>query len=53
MAMPMKKQKDPVCGMMVDSEQSPHKKEFNHKNYAFCSKECLKQFEINPNKFAK
>jgi YHS domain-containing protein len=43
-----KKQKDPICGTMVDSSQSPYKAEHHNKKYAFCSQQCLDKFKKNP-----
>jgi YHS domain-containing protein len=48
-----KKAKDPVCGMSVNPSQTQFKKEFHGKEYNFCCKQCMNEFEGNPNKFAK
>lgn len=49
----LKQAKDPVCGMSVDASHAQHKTQFNNKDYAFCSKECMDQFKKNPKQFAK
>ena len=42
------KHRDPVCGMSVDSEVSPHFTEIDGKIYRFCCEGCLKKFKANP-----
>ncbi|MEM2110217.1 MAG: heavy metal translocating P-type ATPase [Candidatus Odinarchaeota archaeon] len=37
--------RDPVCGMEVDPEKTPFKKEVNGRTYYFCSETCLRIFE--------
>ena len=37
--------KDPICGMFVDENNPPFKKEIRAKTYYFCSEACLKTFE--------
>ncbi len=37
--------KDPVCGMYVDEENPPFKKEIRGRMYYFCSETCLRTFE--------
>jgi heavy metal translocating P-type ATPase len=45
------KQKDPVCGMMVDLEGAAGKLEHGGKTYYFCSKGCAERFSREPEKF--
>lgn len=44
---------DPVCGMQVDSSQAAGQAIHNGKAYFFCSEECRKMFEQNPEKYVK
>jgi len=37
--------KDPVCGMYVDEESPPFKKEIRGRMYYFCSETCFRTFE--------
>jgi len=37
--------KDPVCGMYVDENNPPFKKEIRGRMYYFCSESCLRTFE--------
>jgi Cu+-exporting ATPase len=46
-----KEQLDPVCGMMVDPDQSVYKSSHQDKQYAFCSKRCLDSFKKDPEKY--
>ena len=43
--------KDPVCGMMVDPDQSVYKSIYKDKQYVFCNKRCLDSFKKNPEKY--
>ena len=45
------KEKDPVCGMSVDSAKAVGKVEHKGKTYYFCSKRCAERFSQNPEKF--
>jgi len=49
----MRKEKDPVCGMLVDPEKTPHKYVYKDKVYYFCSEHCLHEFRGNPGKHVK
>ena len=42
---------DPVCGMTVDPEKSPHRHDYRHKTYYFCSAGCRGKFAADPAKF--
>jgi P-type Cu+ transporter len=45
------KEKDPVCGMMVDPQRAAAKREYGGKTYYFCSARCGERFEKEPEKF--
>jgi len=47
------KEKDPVCGMSVDSKTATFHSVYDGKHYYFCSEHCKKQFDENPGQFAK
>jgi YHS domain-containing protein len=42
---------DPVCGMKVDENHPEFQSQFAGKKYVFCSEECRKEFEENPEEF--
>jgi YHS domain-containing protein len=42
---------DPVCGMTVDEKTSEFQTQFAGKKYFFCSDECRKEFEQEPNEY--
>jgi YHS domain-containing protein len=44
--------KDPVCGMSVD-ERSEFHTQFEGKKYFFCSEDCRKQFEAEPDEYVE
>ena len=44
-------EKDPVCGMDVDPNDSAGSFEFEKKTYHFCSTHCLTKFKKNPKSF--
>lgn len=39
---------DPVCGMQVEPSQTPYKLIYRGKVYYFCSPQCKKAFQENP-----
>lgn len=39
---------DPVCGMTVDPETAKWRFAYEHGQYVFCSKGCLKKFKADP-----
>lgn len=41
----MPKPKDPVCGMMVDTERAPAKGTYGGTTVYFCSESCRKTYE--------
>ena len=45
------REKDPVCGMMVDPQQAAGKVEHDGKTYYFCSARCAERFRNEPGKF--
>jgi P-type Cu+ transporter len=48
----MATEKDPVCGMDVDTTDAAGQSDFNGKTYYFCSDSCKEQFDENPQQFA-
>ena len=44
---------DPVCGMSVDPETSPHETTYKDELYAFCAVGCKTAFEKDPEAFLK
>lgn len=44
--------KDPVCGMVVDSEKAAGSSEFQGRSYFFCSGGCKASFDADPAKYA-
>lgn len=47
----MAKVKDPVCGMEFDESQAEAQATHNGQAYYFCSEDCRKTFEENPEEF--
>jgi P-type Cu+ transporter len=45
------KEKDPVCGMLVDPQKAAGKVEHAGKTYYFCSARCAERFQKEPEKF--
>jgi Cu+-exporting ATPase len=43
--------KDPVCGMTVNPQSTPHKAVFEGKPYYFCCEHCLKKFSSDPENY--
>lgn len=43
--------KDPVCGMEIDENRTPHKSRYLDETYFFCSGSCKTQFENYPEKY--
>ena len=44
--------KDPVCGMQVDEKNSQFNTQYSGKQYSFCSEDCKKKFEQQPEHYA-
>jgi len=40
--------KDPVCGMMVDSQAAKHRAEHGDQTYFFCAARCKEKFLVDP-----
>jgi YHS domain-containing protein len=45
--------KDPVCGMKVDDSRGEFQTQFAGKKYFFCSDECRKEFEAEPDAYVE
>jgi YHS domain-containing protein len=43
---------DPVCGMQVDDQKSTAKSQFQGTNFHFCSDECKRKFDQQPQQYA-
>jgi P-type Cu+ transporter len=43
---------DPVCGMQVDDQKSTAKSQFQGNTYHFCSDDCKRKFDQQPQQFA-
>ena len=46
-------EKDPVCGMMVDSKRAAGSSVYKDRTFYFCSSGCKATFDRNPVQFAK
>jgi YHS domain-containing protein len=44
---------DPVCGMRVDEKRAEFQTQFAGKKYFFCSEECRKEFEDQPQDYVE
>jgi YHS domain-containing protein len=49
----MARVKDPVCGMMIESDSAAGESTFQERTYYFCSQQCLQQFEADPGRYAE
>jgi YHS domain-containing protein len=47
----MAMQTDPVCGMKVDEQKAAAKSQYKGSTYFFCSDECKRKFEQQPEQF--
>ena len=45
--------KDPVCGMNVDENNSQYQSQYGGKKFNFCSEQCKKEFDKQPEKYAR
>jgi len=43
---------DPVCGMKVEEKKAEHQTQFAGKTYFFCSEDCRKEFDADPDEYA-
>jgi YHS domain-containing protein len=48
----MATERDPVCGMKVDSTDAAGQSNFDGQTFYFCSEHCKVQFDENPQRFA-
>jgi len=48
----MSMQTDPVCGMKVDDQKAAAKSQYQGSTYYFCSDECRRKFEQQPEQYA-
>jgi YHS domain-containing protein len=46
-------QKDPVCGMSVDTNKAMASTQSQGKTYYFCSQECKEKFDRNPAQYVR
>lgn len=44
--------RDPVCGMEVGTDRG-YTERYQNREYHFCSRKCLDQFDADPAKFAR
>ncbi|HSA54249.1 MAG TPA: YHS domain-containing protein [Gemmatimonadaceae bacterium] len=49
----MARQRDPVCGMMVESARTFGPVTYRERTYYFCSDECLEQFNASPERYTR
>lgn len=47
----MEKYRDPVCGMTIDPKTARFKSTYKGQVYYFCSEECKKDFDEDPEGF--
>ena len=47
----MSQVKDPVCGMLIDSETAAGSTTFESQEVYFCSDECRREFEADPGRY--
>ena len=45
--------KDPVCGMTVDRDKTPHRSHHHGVTVYFCSAHCKKQFDADPKRYSQ
>jgi YHS domain-containing protein len=48
----MATEKDPVCGMQIDTSDAVGQSDFEGRTYYFCSEDCKTKFDANPAQFA-
>ena len=44
---------DPVCGMKLDSSQAQAQSKYKGEDFFFCSAECKRLFDANPESYLK
>jgi YHS domain-containing protein len=50
---PMATATDPVCGMQVETSQAPAQSQYQGQTYYFCSEECKRSFDANPEQYVQ
>ena len=45
------KVKDPVCGMLIEQSGAVARSDFEGTTYYFCSEECKRDFDQNPERY--
>lgn len=45
-------ERDPVCGMQIDTQDAAATSEHQGQTYYFCSEGCKEKFEQNPQQYA-
>ena len=45
-------EKDPVCGMLVKTDEAAGRSEYQGKSYFFCAVSCKESFDRNPERYA-
>jgi YHS domain-containing protein len=48
----MPRVKDPVCGMVIESETAAAHSQYDGRNFSFCSMECKDAFDADPARYA-
>jgi Cu+-exporting ATPase len=48
----MARVKDPVCGMIIESDTAAAKSTYQGETYFFCSVDCKQAFDAEPSRFA-
>ena len=46
-------QRDPVCGMDIDTQDAAAKSQHQGRTYYFCSESCKEKFDLNPQRYAE
>lgn len=49
----MARQRDPVCGMLVESARTYGPVTYRERTYYFCSNECMEQFNASPERYTR
>jgi Cu+-exporting ATPase len=44
---------DPVCGMRIEQSRAEFQTQFGGQKYFFCSDECRKEFEAEPDAYVE
>ena len=45
-------EKDPVCGMLVKTDEAAGRSEYQGKSYFFCALSCKESFDRSPERYA-